>query len=767
MGLTLRRRLPALLLALALAAPGAAQTESVTDEFAVGDVRVEGLRRFDPGVVFNRLNIEVGDSFSAADASALLRELYRSGYFKSVEVLRDGNVLVVRVSENPVVAEIRFSGLEELEEERVLELLRERGLAKARVFDRSVAAEAAAGIQEVYESRHFYRASVSVVVSPLPRNRVQVLFEIDEGEEVAVREIAIEGNEEFGDWTLRRLMEMKPRGLFNYFSDDYRYSEARLDSDIERIRTLYLENGYLKFAVSGRDAVLDEEKTGIRITLFISEGRPYAVSEYVLEEGAEHAQKPFSEFALQSEGEIYSSERAVETANALREHLQDLGHALARVDFETELNDDKGEVRAVFSAFPGAQMQVRRIDIVGNEQTADEVLRREFLQLERETYSRAKVESSRRRLRRLGYFRDVRVEIVPVEGDRDSVDLIVTVDEGGLGDVRVGAGFGTDGGVSFNAGFNAPNIFGSGDDFRAAAGYSDTEKSFSVGLDQPYHTVEGVSRHFAAAYDENKPAEGSSDYRIDGYRVSYGYGFPFVDDGKYFVRAAYKKTRLDNPTGLADAYQPFREKHGTEYDIAELQFDLSYDTRDSASLPTLGQRLRIDTAAGLPVFDLRYYRADYLHDYYRKIKFIPTKPILHLRAGMGFGGSYGGDVFPFFERYTLGGTSSLRGFEAGSIGAFREGDRAIGGKSRMYGTAELPIETKFFGTQKIFLAPFFDAGAVGGFDKAARLGPFRASGGLELRWLSPIGPLRFSYVRPLREKPGDKTQAFQFAVSTF
>ena len=481
---------------------------------------MEGLRRFDPGIIFSRLDIDVGDTFAPGDAAPLLRELYQSGHFKSVEILRDGGVLVIRVSENPVIAEIRFSGLEELEDERLLEILRDAGIAKSRVFDRSKLAEAAQGIEEIYASRHFYNAKVKTVVSPLPRNRAGVVFEVDEGDEVVVKSIEIEGNEEFGDWTLRRLMEMKTRGLLNFFSDDYRFSQGRLDADMERIRTLYLENGYLRFAIE-ESTELTEDKKGINIKLMLDEGRAYSVSEYVLERGGEEAEKPFAEFATQFEGEIYNSELAADAVVAYREHLQDLGYALARVDFDTEIDDSSGKVRVVFNAAAGVKVQVRRIDIIGNEQTADEVIRREFLQLEQEVYSRAKIESSRRRLRRLGYFRDVRVEIQRIAEADDQVDLIITVDEGGLGDIRIGAGFGTDGGISFNGSFNAPNIFGSGDDFRIAGSFSDTAKSFSTGIDQPYHTDEGISRHFALGYGENESAEGSADYKIDGYNATY------------------------------------------------------------------------------------------------------------------------------------------------------------------------------------------------------------------------------------------------------
>ena len=462
------RRIVAFALAAVLAVPGWAQTgAAVVDTFVVDDVRVEGLRRFDPGIIFSRLDIDVGDTFAPGDAAPLLRELYQSGHFKSVEILRDGGVLVIRVSENPVIAEIRFSGLEELEDERLLEILRDAGIAKSRVFDRSKLAEAAQGIEEIYASRHFYNAKVKTVVSPLPRNRAGVVFEVDEGDEVVVKSIEIEGNEEFGDWTLRRLMEMKTRGLLNFFSDDYRFSQGRLDADMERIRTLYLENGYLRFAIE-ESTELTEDKKGINIKLMLDEGRAYSVSEYVLERGGEEAEKPFAEFATQFEGEIYNSELAADAVVAYREHLQDLGYALARVDFDTEIDDSSGKVRVVFNAAAGVKVQVRRIDIIGNEQTADEVIRREFLQLEQEVYSRAKIESSRRRLRRLGYFRDVRVEIQRIAEADDQVDLIITVDEGGLGDIRIGAGFGTDGGISFNGSFNAPNIFGSVEESRVS-----------------------------------------------------------------------------------------------------------------------------------------------------------------------------------------------------------------------------------------------------------------------------------------------------------
>ena len=760
----MRRRLILFIIGLALSvSPVAAQDFS---SFEIEDIRVLGLRRFDPGVVFNRLKVEPGERFTSDNAVVLIQELYKSGYFSSVEVLRDGNVLVVRVRENPTIAEVDFSGVSELNNDNLLEMLNNGGITKGRVFDRNLFDEAANAIEQAYADRNFPQAKIKTVVSPLPRNRVALLFDVEEGPQATLRSIDIRGNENFSNWTIKQNMEMETKGLFNFFSSSHVYSETRLQADVERIRTFYLEAGYLRFAIEDARAEKSEDETDIDIVIEVKEGSRYLVSEYVLDGALPTDDVEFQSFVFQDAGEVFSSQQAEETAAAVRNYLGDLGYVNANVYYETMIDDNEGAVRAVFKINAGPVAYVRRIDITGNERTADQVIRREFLQLERERYSREKVEKSRSRLRRLGYFEDVRIEIRPVSDNSEEVDLNVTIVEGSAGKVGVGVGYSSDKGASLNGSFENPNIFGTGNDFEVSGSWSDDIKSLDLTLDQLYYTDEGVSRHMALQYSEYEASDSSSTYNIDTYGGEFGYGFPFTDEAKYYIYAAYEKIGIRNASALETAYQPFIQKHGENFDIALLKLGLLHDSRDSALTPSSGHRANLNGQLGLPFLDLSYYHAEYQHDYYQTLRRLPSKPILHLRGGLGFGDSYNGDVFPFYHRFYLGGSETLRGFNLNSIGYENNANnQALGGKTRLYGRVEISFDTDFFSTQQIFLAPFLDAGVVG--REIGKFGDIRASGGLELRWVSPIGPLRFAYVKDIESQSEDDTEEFQFSVGTF
>ena len=533
-----------------------------------------------------------------------------------------------------------------------------------------------------------------------------LLFDVEEGPQATLRSIDIRGNENFSDWTIKRNMEMETKGLFNFFSNSHVYSKTRLQADVERIRTFYLEAGYLRFAVEDARAEKSEDETDIDIVIEVKEGPRYLVSEYVLDGALPTDDVEFESFVFQETGEVFSSRQAEETVAAMRNHLGDLGYVNANVYYETMIDDNEGAVRAVFKINTGPVAYVRRIDIVGNERTTDQVIRREFLQLERERYSREKVEKSRNRLRRLGYFEDVRIEIRPVSDNSEEVDLIVTIVEGSAGKVGVGAGYSSDKGVSLNGSFDNPNIFGSGNDFEISGAWGKDTKSLALALDQLYYTDEGVSRHMALQYSEDESSDSSSAYNIDTYGGEFGYGFPFTDEAKYYIYAAYEKIGIRNVDTLEKvekAYQPFVKKHGNSLDIALLKLGLLHDSRDSALTPSSGHRASLSGRLALPLLDLSYYHAEYQHDYYRTLRRLPSKPILHLRGGLGFGDSYNGDVFPFYHRFYLGGADTLRGFKLNSIGYENNAaGQALGGKTRLYGRGEVSFDTNLSALSKFF-----------------------------------------------------------------
>ena len=756
----------ALAAAVFLCAPARAQEFT---PFEVEDIRIDGLRRFDPGVIFNRVDIKIGDTMTEEKSIEIIKNLFETGFFGAVDVLRDGGILVIEVRENPTIAEVNFSGVTELPDDVLEGMLKSAEIVRARVFDRALMEAAARALEDIYIDRNFYLAEVNAVVSPLPRNRVALLFEVEEGAQAAIRSIEIEGNEVFSDWTLRRAMNLETRGLLNFFSDNYLFSESGLDADLERIRTLYLEAGFLRFMVEARQVEVSPEKRHIDIRIRISEGKEYLLSAHGEEESGgafagsippELSKEDLRGHLTQVPGDVFSSREADIAVGNIRDALGDYGYAFAEVSYDSDLNDEEGTVEVTYRIEPGAPAYVRRILISGNDRTRDEVIRRELLQFERERYSRKKVESSRRRILRLGYFTNVAVTPERAEDGGDELDLLLEVTEGSVGSFQIGAGFSTDNNLSFEAGLDTPNIFGSGNNFSTDLSLGDDDKRISFSLDEFYHTDEGVSRHLGASIADRESSGNSSAYSIDGLSAEYGYGVPYADDGKYDVVISYEKIRV----GSAGIYTVFIDKHGTNLDLLLLKTGVVHDTRDSFQQPTDGQRIDFSADVGLPILDLRYYKADYEHDYYIQSARWFGKPVWHARLGAGFGDGYGGDIYPFYHRYFVGGTGTLRGFESNSIGAAGgTGSSARGGLSRAFLSLEAAVDLNLFKTQKVYLAPFVDAGIVGG-DTFGKFEPFRASSGLEIRWLSPIGPLRFSWALPLRKEADDETQGLQFSV---
>ena len=758
------RRILAAVLSVALLVPASAQEFS---PFVIEDIRIEGLRRFDPGVIFSRLEIAIGEEMTETESVEVIQSLFDTGFFRSVEVLRDGNILVIKVDENPTIAEVNFSGISELPDTALEGMLQNAGIVKARVFDRALVEAAVKALEDIYIERNFYKVEINPVVSPLPRNRIALLFEVKEGEQAAIRSITIEGNDEFSEWALKRSMNLEPRGLLNYFGDSYLFSESGLESDLERIRTLYLEDGFLRFMVEARQVEVSADKKHIDIRIRVSEGQQYLLSAQPDDEALfigdippEVSVADLRELISQVEGEVFSTQKAGEDVDRMRDLLGDYGYAFAEVSYENQLNDEDGTVEVSFDLFPGMPIYVRNIIISGNERTRDEVIRREMLQFERERYSREKVESSRRRIRRLGFFNDVVITREPVEGRDDEVDLAVVVREGSVGTFRVGAGFSTDNNLSFEAGLNTPNIFGSGNNFSADFSAGDDDKRINLSIDEFYHTDEGVSRHIGMSIAERESSGQSSGYNVDGFSADYGYGIPYADNGKYDAVFAYEKVKINS---ISSVYQDFRDEHGTSLDLLVLRTGLTHDTRDSFQQPTDGYRIESSYKLGLPLLDLRYYRFDYLHDVYHQSRNWWLQPVWHFRGGFGLGDSYGGDVYPFYERFFIGGTSTLRAFDSNSIGESQTGGRTVGGRARFYGSAEAAIDLKFFKTQKVYVAPFLDFGSVG--RSVVDFSSVRASTGVEIRWISPIGPLRFSWGKAIIKKGDDETQDLQFSVS--
>ena len=754
-------------LALALWLPCAALSAEGFDAFAVQDVRIEGLQRVSPGTVFRHLSVDIGDTLDADAAAVAIRALYATGYFRDIALEKDGDVLVVAVRENPTIAEVNFSGLDELEGEEMDEGLRRLGLGRALIFTRAALDRAADSLRRAYLERGFYNAVVTPTVSPLPRNRVAVNFDVSEGGEAVIREIRVIGAEAFSENELFDLFELRPSGFFSRWSDDDKYAGARFAADLERLRSHYLENGFLRFAVDSVQAELTPDRRGVHLIINILEGGQYAVAGHEFAGDSPLPEEEMRNLLTQTEGEIYRESETNAALRSLRDALGDIGRAFAAVNADPRINDETGDVILVYQIDAGPPVFVRRIDVVGNEATRDEVIRRELLQFERELYSREKITESMTRLRRLGFFDSVSHGERRVPDSPDEVDLEIEVAEGRVGSIEGGVGYSEADGIILRGALTQPNIFGTGNEFSLSAEKSDEVKRFSVAFTEAYITDSGISRRISASRTERESEEDTADFSLDSDTFELGYGIPISLEDVLNVSAAYEKVKINNVSSLEEEFRPFVDKHGDSPDAVLLRLGLVRDTRNARFNPTAGHRQRATAEWAVPGLDARYYRLSYTHDWYKELV---GQFVLHTKGEVSVGDSYGGAVYPFYKRFYLGGPNSLRGFKSGTVGPSNAAGDAIGGKVRTFGTVEVNRPLSFgkrSREQKLFGALFVDAGSVFRELDDFSANGLRVSAGAEIRWVTPIGPIRLVYSQPLQKEKDDEVQHFQFTIGSF
>ncbi len=741
------------------------RADGITENFIIEDIRLEGLQRFSSGVVTSRLPVTIGSEITVLDSISIIKNLYKTGYFRTVEVLRDGNVLVIRLQESPTIFNVELKGFEEIQAKTLQGLLESIGVKKAAVFNQSTIEEAINVIKDIYIEKNFYQVKIEAITSPVERNRINILFNIEEGEESAIQSLSIKGNEEFSDFRLSRELELEPKGILNFFTDNYKYSDRNLEADLGRLRTFYLEKGYLGFAVVSKLVEFSPDKKDIDILIHISEGKPYTISQIEFDTIRDIPREELSLLSEQAVGDIYSGASAQETISDLTDYFKNLGYANTNVNLQSNVDKENNMVSISYVIETDQVIYVREINIVGNEFTADKTIRREMVQFEKELYSAEDVESSRKRINRLGYFQSVRILQVPVNDSE--IDLLVEIVEKNTGEIGLGAGFSTDGGISYNLNFDIKNIFGTGNNFSSNIRVQDDLKQFGLVLEEHYYTNDGVSRHIGINFEDREADDDVSDYSTSKQKIEYGFSFPFTDDGKYNVYAAYEKVKINDPQFLNTFYRQYLQKYGDTSEHYFLIGGLDYDTRDAATAPKDGNRFNFSTVLSIPGTGTGYYKYGFTHDFYHQFKRLSFDPVLHLKLGLNYGDVYDGDedIFPFYERYTVGGINTVRGYEPDSIGfAYDTSGDAIGGKLRIFGTAETSYAIDYFKNQQIYLVPFMDAGVVGQDVDLARV---HLTYGIETRWLSPVGPLRFSYAWVATEHPNDSIQNFQFSISTF
>lgn len=733
------------------------------EPFVIKDIRLEGLQRVSAGTVFNYLPLKVGDRLDNKLSSQAIRALYQTGFFKDVRLEQEGDILVVFVAERPAINEIKIEGNDSIPSDQLESSLKQIGLAKGQVLDRSLLDKISQELERQYYGLGKYGVQIQTEITPLERNRIDVRIKIAEGEAAEIYSINIVGNTVFSDEELLTRFELAGSSVFGR----EKYARQQLAGDLEKLRSWYLDRGYINFNIDSTQVSLTPDKQDVYVTINITEGERYTVRDIRIAGELVIPREELEKLITLKTGEVYSHAKSVETTTAINDRLSAEGYAFANVNLIPELDKDSRTVALTLFVDPGRRIYVRRINITGNTKTRDEVIRRELRQMEGDWMSTEAVSLSRTRLDRLGYFEEVSVETPTVPGTSDQVDINYHVKERPTGSLTAGIGYSDSQGALVNFGLSQENFLGSGNRVAINIDNSSVTKQYRFSYTNPYYTDDGVSRGFNVYWREVDAAEADlTSYTANSRGVSMGFGIPLTEVSRGNLSIGYENTELITGTTVAQEILDFVNNYGNVYDVYEGNASWSRDTRNKRILATDGSLTSIGLDVALPGSDLEYYKASF-----RYLKYFPlTKQTsLSTQITLGYGDGYGDtDRLPPFMNYYAGGSRSVRGFDSNSLGP-RDivTNEPIGGNKRVLGNLELILPNPFTeqsGSTRF--GAFVDAGNVFGVNESVDLGELRYSTGLSFMWIAPIGALSFSYAIPLNEEPGDELQKFQFTLGS-
>jgi outer membrane protein insertion porin family len=739
------------------------QAQAVTP-FVLKDIRIEGLQRTDPGTVFGALPFRIGDTYNDEKGAAALRALFATGLFKDVRIEVEGDVATIIVDERSIIATITFAGLKEFDNEPLLKSLREGGIGEGLPFDRALVDRAEQEIKRQYLSRSLYGAEVVTTITPLERNRVNVTFTVSEGDAARISEVRIVGNQVFSESTLLDQFELTKSGWLTWYTKTDRYSRAKLNADLEALRAYYVNRGYLEFAVESTQVTISPNKQDISVTISVREGQPYTVTAVRLEGDYLGKEDEFKLLVGLKPGESYSGDAVADTARRFTDLYGRYGYAFARVEPRPEIDRATGQVAVVFTGNPQRRVYVRRIEVQGNTRTRDEVVRREFRQLESSWYDGSRITLSRDRVNRLGYFSEVNVDTEEVPGVPDQVDLIVTVAEKPTGNLLLGAGYSNAEKLSLTASIKQDNIFGSGQYLGAEVNTSETNQTLVLTSVNPYFTIDGISRALDVFWRKSRPLNTLGDeFDLGTAGASVRFGVPFSEFDTVFMGVGVERTDIGSGVGIPLSYQNFRVLYGAVSYAVPFTLGWSRDGRDSALVPSAGRFMRVNLELS-PFADVQYLRANMQAQQFWPL---PYRMTLGINGEFGYGEGLGGKPFPVFKNFYGGGLGSVRVFEQNSLGVIDPTGAYIGGAKRLNFNTELYFPVPGTGNDKTFrVFGFFDAGNVWRDGASMDLTTLRASAGLGLSWISPVGPLKLSYGKPVQSERNDRIQEFQFQIGT-
>ena len=718
------------------------------EEFVVRDIQVKGLQRISLGTVFSYLPVNVGEKFSLDNVTPAIKALFKTGFFKDVALEREGSTLIVKVVERPSIAKIVFEGNKDLSKDDLTKALDKIGLSEGKIFDRQILDKVEQELTRQYLSHGKYGLKIKIDVADLTRNRVGINIKISEGRVTKIKQINIVGNHAFDEKLLLGKFELSTSNLLSFYTKNDQYSKQKLGADLETLRSYYLDRGYINFSVESTQVAITPDKKDIYVTINVKEGAVFSVSKVKLTGNLVVPSAELIKLVGIGPGEIFSRKSATETSKAIQDRLGDEGYAFANVNMVPEINESQKTVEMSFFVDPGKRVYVHRVNFIGNAKTRDEVLRREMRQMEASWASSSKIERSKTRLERLGFFESVNVETPPVVGTSDQLDVNYTVVEKSSGNLSAGVGFSQVQGIVLNANIAQDNVFGSGKRVNVAFNNSNYITSYQFGFSNPYFTTDGVSQGYNLGYTKrNAGAINIANYNTSIANAGINFGIPLNEFDQVRFDTDIKQTNLSTTYYSSAQISNFINQQGNNFLTYSQGISWVHDTFNRATFPNSGAQQRLSGLATIPGSDLEYYKVGY-----RQQRYFPLAKdfTFKLNAEIGYSGGYGSTHgLPFFENYFMGGSGSVRGFKNNTMGPRDSNGYPIGGSVKMIGNAELFFPVPFMAeTKSVRLGTFLDAGAL---NNSLTFDNFKYSAGVSGEWLSPFGALSVSAAYPLNQ----------------
>lgn len=737
--------------------------------FVVDDIQVRGLQRISAGTVYNYLPVNVGELFTEDKQGLAIRALFNTGFFKDIILERESNTLIIKVVERPSVAKIVIDGNKDIKTEDLTNALKKIGLTEGKVYNKQILDKVEQELRRQYFSHGKYGLKIKTEVTELTRNRVGIHIAISEGKVAKIKQINIVGSQAFNSDDIKKDFELSTTNFLSFYSKDDQYSKQKLSADLEKLRSYYLDRGYINFSIESTQVDITADKKEIYITINVKEGDVYSLEKVKLSGELIVDPQELVKLVRVGPGEVFSRKQATETSKAISERLGDEGYTFANVNMVPEINEQNKTVVMTFFVDPGKRVYVRRINFKGNTKTRDEVMRREMRQMESSWAASSKIERSKTRLDRLGYFEEVGVETPQVVGTADQIDVNYSIKERASGNLQAGIGYSQLQGVIFNANVSQDNIFGTGKRVDFAFNNSTILTRYNFGFRDPYFTLDGVSLGYDLGYTKRNAYRANiSRYNTDIANAGLNFGIPLNEYDSLGFDVDVKRTNISGTDYSPQEVVDFIDKNGNSFVTLSGAVGWTHDTLDRRIFATDGGQQRFSALATVPGSDLQYFKVGYKQQHYFPIASDFTFRIL---GEVAYGDGYGRtDDLPFFENYFGGGAKSVRGFRDNTLGPKDTPRNAatiarpFGGSTKILGKAELFFPVPFLSEVKsVRVGTFIDAGTV---SKGWQVNDLRYSAGLSGEWLSPFGAIAVSVAQPFNASSTDNVQNFQFTFGS-